>query len=93
MKDRVGNELVTGDKVLVMLPESQIFGFVAQIDKPSLISNLRRTGGVQDVPGRILVSCVIALPIDPEYDSVGQLVKVYDPDKHDDNPGQGGKPN
>ena len=81
MKDRIGNELKVGQKVVVALPEAQIFGFVAQVESGGIITGLKR-GGVEQRPGRILVSCVIALPVDVEYDSVPQLVKVYDPDKH-----------
>ena len=74
MKDRIGNQLAVGDKVAVALPEAQIFGFVAQMEAAGVISKQ---------PGQILVSCVIALMVDPAYDAVAQLVKVYDPDKHD----------
>lgn len=84
MKDRIGNKLAAGDKVVVVLPESQIFGFVAQLEEGGLITGVRGAkGGMEKRPGRILVSCVIALAVDPQYDAVGQLVKVYDPDKHD----------
>jgi len=82
MKDRIGNKLVMGDKVMVVLPESQIFGFVAQVEEGGLITGLRR-GGAEKKLGRILISCVIALPVDPEFDASSQLVKVYDPDKHE----------
>lgn len=82
MKDRIGNKLAVGDKVAVALPEAQIFGFVAQLESGSLITGLKR-GGVEQRPGRILVSCVIALPVDSDFDAVAQLVKVYDPDKHE----------
>lgn len=83
MKDRLGNELAVGQKVVVALPEAQIFGFVAQIEDGGLITGLKR-GGVEAKPGRILVSCVIALPVDVQYGAVAQLVRVYDPDKHDE---------
>jgi hypothetical protein len=82
MKDRIGNKLAMGQKVVVALPEAQIFGFVAQIEEGSLITGLRR-GGVERRGGRILVSCVIALPVDSESEIVAQLVRVHDPDKHD----------
>lgn len=83
MRDRIGNALKLGDKVVVALPEAQIFGFVAQLEEGGLITGLKR-GGVEKRVGRILVSCVIALPVDPEVDAVAQLVRVYDPDKHDE---------
>lgn len=83
MKDRIGNKLKTGDKVVVALPEAQIFGFVAQVEEGGLITGLKR-GGSERRPGRVLVSCVIALPIDAEMDAVAQLVRVYDPDKHEE---------
>jgi len=83
MKDRIGNKLKTGDKVVVALPEAQIFGFVAQVEEGGLITGLKR-GGSERRPGRVLVSCVIALPIDAELDAVAQLVRVYDPDKHEE---------
>jgi hypothetical protein len=80
MKDRIGNKLEVGDKLSVMLPEAQIFGFVAETKEGSLITGLKR-GGVEKTPGRVLVSCVIALPVDPETGMVPQVVKVYDADK------------
>jgi DNA-binding IscR family transcriptional regulator len=84
MKDRIGNKLGMGDKVVVALPEAQIFGFVAQLEEGGIITGVRGArGGVEQRPGRILVSCVIALPVDSEYDSVAQIVKVHDPDKHE----------
>lgn len=83
MKDRIGNKLETGQKVVVALPEAQIFGFIAQLEEGGLITGLKR-GGTERRMGRILVSCVIALPVDPESDAVAQLVRVHDPDKHDE---------
>jgi hypothetical protein len=82
MKDRIGNKLAVGDKLAVMLPEAQIFGFVAEVKEPSLVSGLKR-GGVETTPGRVMVSCVVALPVDPETGMVFQVVKVYDADKGD----------
>ena len=85
MKDRIGNDLKVGDKVLVALPEASIFGFVAQVEGGGLVTGVRGVkGGMQEVPGRILVSCVIALPVRPGGGQVGELVRVYDADKHDD---------
>jgi hypothetical protein len=83
VKDRIGNKLAMGQKVVVALPEAQIFGYVAQLEEGGLITGLKR-GGAEKRLGRILVSCVIALPVDPEMDSVAQLVRVYDPQKPDE---------
>jgi hypothetical protein len=80
VKDRIGNKLEVGDKLSVMLPEAQIFGFVAEVKEGSLVTGLKR-GGVEKTLGRVLVTCVIALPIDPDNDIVSQVVKVYDADK------------
>ena len=89
MKDRIGNKLATGDKVVVALPEAQIFGFVAQLEEGGVITGVNKVrGGMEQRPGRILVSCVIALPVDPAYDAVAQLVKVYDADKHEAKPAE-----
>lgn len=82
MKDRIGNKLAVGDKLTVMLPEAQIFGFVAELKEPGLVAGVKR-GGVEQTPGRVLVSCVIALPVDYETGMVLQVVKVYDADKGD----------
>lgn len=84
MKDRIGNELQDGDKVMVVLPESQLFGFVSKMEEGGLIAGLGARGGPEMRPGRILVSCVLALPVDPELGMSAQLVKVYDADKHDE---------
>ena len=77
MKDRINNVLAAGDKVLVELPVSSIIGFVAKLEEPGLVGRL--AGSV--TPGRIFVSCVIALPVDGELNAAPQLVKVYDSDK------------
>ena len=92
MKDRIGNELKVGQKVVVALPEAQIFGFVAQVESGGIITGLKR-GGVEQRPGRILVSCVIALPVDPQNEVIPQLVRVYDPDKHDEGEPSEERPN
>lgn len=97
MKDRLGNELKVGNKVLIHLPDSSIFGYVAQVEGGGLITGVRGVkGGATQTPGRILVSCVIALPVHPEVGQVAELVRVYDPDKHEEL-GEGGmqliKPN
>jgi len=82
MKDRIGNVLAKGDKVVVALPEAQIFGFIADAQEPGLLTNIRGARATELTPGRILVSCIIALPVDPNMGSAGNLVKVYDADKH-----------
>lgn len=85
MNDRIGNKLKVGDKVVVALPEAQVFGFVAQLEAVGVITGVGGVrGGATRRPGRVLVSCVIALPVDPDSDSVVQMVRVYDPDKHED---------
>lgn len=84
MKDRIGNALKEGDKVMVVLPESQIFGFVSQMEEGGLIAGMGHRGTPAKRPGRILISCVLALPVDPELGMSAQLVKVYDADKHEE---------
>lgn len=79
MKDRIGNKLAAGDRVLVSLPESAIMGFVAEVKETGLVARVR--GGGDTAPGHVLVSCVIALPVDSLMDAVAQVVKVYDPAK------------
>ena len=78
MKDRIGNKLVVGDRVLVSLPESAIMGFVAELKETGLVARVRG-GGADTAPGHVMVSCVIALPVDSLMDAVAQVVKVYDP--------------
>ena len=80
MKDRVGNKLAVGDKVLLALPSADIFGFVAQLEESGLVA-VRRGNAAATTPGRIIVSCAVALPVDVEANAVPQVVKVYDPDK------------
>jgi hypothetical protein len=77
MKDRIGNVLGMGDKVLVELPTSSIVGFIADLAEPGLVA-VRRGSAANLTPGRVLVSCVVALPVDGEFGAVPQLVKVYD---------------
>jgi hypothetical protein len=77
VKDRIGNTLANGDKVLVELPTSSIVGFVADVQEPGLVA-VRRGSAANMTPGRILVSCVVALPVDGELNAVPQVVKVYD---------------
>lgn len=85
MKDRIGNRLEVGDRLAVALPDASIFGFVAQIEEGGLIAGVRAKD-LQRQPGRLLVSCVIALPAEYENGMVAQVVKVYDPDKVVENP-------
>jgi hypothetical protein len=77
VKDRIGNVLAAGDKVLVELPVSSIVGFIADLAEPGLVA-VRRGTAANMTPGRVLVSCVVALPVDGEFGAVAQLVKVYD---------------
>lgn len=44
MKDRIGNKLATGDRVLVSLPESAIMGFVAEVKETGLVARVRGGG-------------------------------------------------
>jgi hypothetical protein len=66
-----------GDKLLVELPMASVVGFIAELVEPGLVA-VRRGQAADTTPGRILVSCVIALPVDAEYGAVPQVVKVYD---------------
>ena len=75
MKDRIGNELVKGKRVLVQLPEANVFGYVADTQEASVVSLRERT------PGRVLVQCILALPVDDRFNQVAQCVVVEDPDK------------
>jgi hypothetical protein len=75
VKDLIGNVLAKGDKVHLQLVNPQLFGFIAEIKEPPIVA-LR--GRAATEPGHILVSCVIAVPIDPTLDGVPQLAKVYD---------------
>ena len=78
MRDRIGNVLAVGDKVLVGLPEPQIFGFVSQVEESGLIAVQGKRPGTEKTPGRVLVSCVLALPLDEEHNMVFQVTKVHD---------------
>jgi hypothetical protein len=80
MKDRIGNKLALRDKVLVALPTSDIVGFIAELKECGMVA-LRQGQKAGATPGHVLVSCVISVPVDPEYDATAQLVKVYDADK------------
>lgn len=76
MKDRIDNPLAVGDKVLVDLPSANIIGFVSQIQEPGVLA-VRRGQSAAATPGRVLISCVIALPVDAEFGIVPQIVKVH----------------
>jgi len=82
MKDRIGNKLAVGDRVLVALPESAILGYVAEVKETGMVARVRG-GGADTAPGHVLVTCVVALPSDTLMDAVAQVVKVYDPSKPD----------
>ena len=80
MKDRIGNKLAVGDRVLVDLPTSNITGFVAELKECGLVA-VRRGTAAGATPGHVLVSVVFSMPVDCDADAVAQLVKVYDPNK------------
>jgi hypothetical protein len=89
MKDRIQNPLAVGDKVVVALPEAQIFGYVAQLDEGGVISGVRGVrGGVEQRPGRVLVSAIIAIPVDAYSGVAIQVVKVYDTERQIASPAQ-----
>lgn len=77
VKDRIGNVLTVGDKVIAQLPDASLVGFVSEVQEPSVL----RTNDRSPMPGRVLITCVIALPVDPNFNATGNLVKVYDADK------------
>jgi hypothetical protein len=79
MKDRIGNVLAQYDKVLVELPTSSIVGYIAELKEPGLLAVRGQKAAGTD--GRVLVSCVIALPVDSAANAAPQLLKVYDPAK------------
>jgi hypothetical protein len=66
VRDRIGNVLAAGDKVIANLPDTSIIGFISEVQDAGV---LRATAGgqLEPSPGRILVSCVIALPVDANY--------------------------
>lgn len=78
MVDRIGNEIKVGDRVLVWLPDANVIGFVSEAKETSVVAQVRGNG-VMQAPGRLLVSFVLALPVDPDANAVGQVVKVHDP--------------
>lgn len=75
MKDRIGNELVKGKRIMVQLPESNILGYVADVQEASVVSLRER------MPGRVIVNCILALPADDQFNQVPQCIVVEDPDK------------
>ena len=83
MKDRIGNKLAVGDKVAVHLPEPLLIGFIGEVKETGMVARVRG-GGADVAPGHVLVSCVIALPVDSSADAVVQIVKVYDSAKASD---------
>lgn len=75
MKDRIGNPLAVGDKVVLQLPDPMVFGYIAKVEDPSYLVRVTK-------PGHILVTAVIALPgVQGAEDTILQVAKVYDPDK------------
>ena len=75
MKDRIGNVLAKGDRVVLQLPDPMVFAYVAEVSDPSYLVRVTR-------PGHILVSAVIALPaVEGTEDTILQVAKVYDPNK------------
>lgn len=81
MKDRIENVLAVGDKVLVELPSASIIGVISQLEEPGILA-IRRGNAAAATPGRVIVACVIALPVDPALGATGALVKVYDAAKN-----------
>lgn len=79
-KDRIGNVLAVGDKVIVALPDSSIIGFISDMQEAGVLRTTLR-GDHEPMPGRILVSCVISLPVDAVLHATGQIVKVHDADR------------
>jgi hypothetical protein len=82
VKDRIGNVLEKGQRLLVALPESQVFGYVAEVKEPGVIRGVR--GGAEQTPGAVMVTCVIALPVDMVSGMVPQCVRVHDPETHEE---------
>jgi hypothetical protein len=75
VKDRIGNTLAKGDKVVLQLPDPMVFGYVAEVQEPNHLVRVTR-------PGHILVTAVIALPAaGGTEDTILQVAKVVDPDK------------
>jgi hypothetical protein len=74
MKDCIGNELAKGKRVMVQLPQANVFGYVSMIEESSLVSLRERK------QGRIIVNCVLALPADDVMNMVSQCVVVEDPE-------------
>ena len=81
MKDLIGNELAVGDRVAVYLPHPHVVGFIAEVKETALVASLnpRQGAGTQREPGHVLVSVVLALPVDLDANAVAQVVKVVDP--------------
>jgi hypothetical protein len=90
VKDRIGNALATGDKVMVELPSSSIIGFVSEVQESGVLRATGR-GELAPMPGRVLVSCVIALPVDSQFGAAGGVVKVHDAAKDEKAADEGAK--
>jgi hypothetical protein len=88
VKDRIGNVLEAGDKVLVFLPDKSIIGFISEVKEPS---NLLQASHVDMSPGRVLVSCVIALPVDAQFGATAQALKLHDAAKDEKAAAEGSK--
>lgn len=72
MKDRIGNTLAKGDKVVLQLPDPMVFGYVADVQETNHLVRVTQ-------PGHILVTAVIALPVaGVADDTILQVAKVYD---------------
>jgi hypothetical protein len=78
MNDRIGNKLAVGDRVLVNLPDATVIGFISEAKETSVLAQVRGNG-VTAAPGRVLVACVLAFPVDSDANAVGNVVKVHDP--------------
>ena len=75
VKDRIGNVLAKGDKVVLQLPDPMVFAYIVDVSEPSYLVRVTR-------PGHVIVSAVIALPaMEGHEDTIMQVAKVYDPQK------------
>lgn len=73
MKDLIANELAVGDKVQVHLQAANIVGFISAVNETSVLRvNKNQT------PGHIIVTCSVAIPVEPGTEVIPQVVKVYD---------------
>jgi hypothetical protein len=75
MKDRIGNTLAKGDKVVLQLPDPLVFGYIAEVQEANHLMRVTR-------PGHVLVTVIVALPaMEGTEDTILQVAKVYDPAK------------